>query len=325
MEKQPLISVIIPIYKIPELIDRCVSSVLGQTYQNLEIILVDDGSPDNCPAICDAWKEKDSRIVVLHKENGGLSDARNSGMGAAHGEFISFIDGDDWIEPRFFEILQHELEAQNADVAAVQYRLCWEGDACERQSAYEHVTVYDRQTAMRLLIQNQIKQVVWNKLYRSAQIRDIPFEKGKVHEDEFWTYQVIGRIERFAAIDYIGYDYFQRAGSIMGAGYSPKRLDAVEAKTRRQAYLTEHMPELAPEGARDLLFTCLYHGQQVCKALRGAEKKQAMQVLKETIKTYPIPKTAQQQESRTHRVWMCMGRRCFSITCHLRNALKVGV
>ena len=320
-----LISVIVPVYNVEAYLDKCISSIVNQTYQNLEIILVDDGSPDNCPAMCDAWKEKDSRIVVLHKENGGLSDARNVGMGAAHGEFISFIDGDDWIEPRFFEILQHELEAQNADVAAVQYRLCWEGDACELQSAYEHVTVYDRQTAMRLLIQNQIKQVVWNKLYRSAQIRDIPFEKGKVHEDEFWTYQVIGRIERFAAIDYIGYDYFQRAGSIMGAGYSPKRLDAVEAKTRRQAYLTEHMPELAPEGARDLLFTCLYHGQQVCKALRGAEKRQAMQVLKTTSKGCTLLNRTVKTESKSHKLWFFGARHCFAMTCRIRNAFGVGV
>lgn len=320
-----LISVIVPVYNVEAYLDKCISSIVNQTYRNLEIILVDDGSPDNCPAMCDAWKEKDSRIVVLHKENGGLSDARNVGMGAAHGEFISFIDGDDWIEPRFFEILQHELEAQNADVAAVQYRLCWEGDACERQSAYEHVTVYDRQTAMRLLIQNQIKQVVWNKLYRSAQIRDIPFEKGKVHEDEFWTYQVIGRIERFAAIDYIGYDYFQRAGSIMGAGYSPKRLDAVEGKTRRQAYLTEHMPELAPEGARDLLFTCLYHGQQICKALRGAEKKQAMQVLKTTSKGCTLLNRTVKTESKSHKLWFFGARHCFAMTCRIRNAFGVGV
>lgn len=320
-----LISVIVPVYNVEAYLDKCISSIVNQTYRNLEIILVDDGSPDDCPAMCDAWKKKDSRIVVLHKENGGLSDARNAGMGAAHGEFISFIDGDDWIEPRFFEILQHELEAQNADVAAVQYRLCWEGDTCERQSAYEHVTVYDRQTAMRLLIQNQIKQVVWNKLYRSAQIRDIPFEKGKVHEDEFWTYQVIGRIERFAAIDYIGYDYFQRAGSIMGAGYSPKRLDAVEAKTRRQAYLTEHMPELAPEGARDLLFTCLYHGQQVCKALRGAEKKQAMQDLKTTSKGCTLLNRTAKTESKSHKLWLFGARHCFAMTCRIRNAFGVGV
>ena len=320
-----LISVIVPVYNVEAYLDRCVSSIVNQSHKNLEIILVDDGSPDGCPALCDEWAARDERIHVLHKENGGLSDARNAGMGAAHGELISFIDGDDWIEPRFFEILQHELEAQNADVAAVQYRLCWEGDARERQNAYEHVTVYDRQTAMRLLIQNQIKQVVCNKLYRSAQIRDIPFEKGKVHEDEFWTYQVIGRIERFAAIDYIGYDYFQRAGSIMGAAYSPKRLDAVEAKTRRQAYLTEHMPELAPEGARDLLFTCLYHGQQVCKALRGAEKKQVMQILKTTSKGCTLLNRTVKTESKSHKLWLFGARHCFAMTCRIRNAFGVGV
>lgn len=162
-------------------------------------------------------------------------------------------------------------------------------------------------------------------MYRSAQIRDIPFEKGKFHEDEFWTYQVIGRIERFAAIDYIGYDYFQRAGSIMGAGYSPKRLDAVEGKTRRQAYLTEHMPELAPEGARDLLFTCLYHGQQVCKALRGAEKKQAMRFLKTTSKGCTLLNRTVKTESKSHKLWLFGARHCFAMTCRIRNAFGVGV
>ena len=322
MEQQPLISVIIPIYRIPELIDRCVSSVLGQTYRNLEVILVDDGSPDECPAICDAWKEKDSRIVVLHKENGGLSDARNAGMGAAHGEFISFIDGDDWIEPRFFEILQHELEAQNADVAAVQYRLCWEGDACERQSAYEHVTVYDRQTAMRLLIQNQIKQVVWNKLYRSAQIRDIPFEKGKFHEDEFWTYQVIGRIERFAAIDYIGYDYFQRVGSIMGEGYSVKRLDAIEAKEQRCAYMYKRFPALSALSIKDLWLTCIYQGQMALRTLDKAEAEKILAYFENVMETYPF-----QMEgcSAKEGLWLNLARRNLATTCRVRNALKVGL
>ena len=179
---------------------------------------MDDGSPDNCPAMCDAWKEKDSRIVVLHKENGGLSDARNSGMGAAHGEFISFIDGDDWIEPRFFEILQHELEAQNADVAAVQYRLCWEGDACERQSAYEHVTVYDRQTAMRLLIQNQIKQVVWNKLYR----RDLILEHNlqcdpsiSWCEDFIFNLQYLQHVQQVYVMQQPVYYYVKRKDSLV--------------------------------------------------------------------------------------------------------------
>ena len=99
MNSQPKISVIVPVYKVEKFLDRCVESIVGQTYENLEIILVDDGSPDNCPSMCDKWAEKDSRIKVIHKENGGVSSARNAALYAATGDFIGFVDSDDWIEP----------------------------------------------------------------------------------------------------------------------------------------------------------------------------------------------------------------------------------
>lgn len=103
--KKPLISVIVPIYNVESYLNRCVESIVNQTYQNLEIILVDDGSPDNCPQICDDWARKDSRIKVIHKENGGLSDARNAGMNIATGEYISFIDSDDYVALDFCETM----------------------------------------------------------------------------------------------------------------------------------------------------------------------------------------------------------------------------
>ena len=107
MEKhKDLISVIVPVYDVEKYLDRCVESIVNQTYQNLEIILVDDGSPDNCPAMCDNWAEKDSRIKVIHKKNGGLSDARNAGMEIVTGEFIGFVDSDDWIEPEMYQLLR---------------------------------------------------------------------------------------------------------------------------------------------------------------------------------------------------------------------------
>ena len=108
-----LFSVIVPIYKVEEYLDRCVESLVGQTYSDIEIILVDDGSPDKCPAMCDAWAEKDSRIRVIHKENGGLSDARNAGLDVATGEYISFVDSDDCIEFDSYEVLKNAIEANN--------------------------------------------------------------------------------------------------------------------------------------------------------------------------------------------------------------------
>ena len=113
-----LISVIVPVYKTEKYLDRCVQSIVDQTYRNLEIILVDDGSPDSCPGICDAWAAKDSRNKVIHKENGGQSDARNAGIAAATGEYIAFVDSDDRIHPRILECLHDAIVLHGADVAA---------------------------------------------------------------------------------------------------------------------------------------------------------------------------------------------------------------
>ena len=120
-----LISVIIPIYNVEAYLDECVQSILSQTHKQLEIILVDDGSPDGCPAMCDAWAEKDSRIRVIHKENGGLSDARNVGIDAATGDYIAFVDSDDWIVPEMYEKMLAALKKENADICACNILSCF--------------------------------------------------------------------------------------------------------------------------------------------------------------------------------------------------------
>ena len=119
--QQPLLSVIVPIYNVENYLDRCVESIVNQTYKNLEIILVDDGSPDNCPRMCDKWAEKDSRIKVVHKENGGLSDARNAGIPLTKGEIISFIDSDDWIEPAAYESLYNQAYRETVECVMFSY------------------------------------------------------------------------------------------------------------------------------------------------------------------------------------------------------------
>ena len=118
MNQTPLISVIVPIYHVEQYLTRCVESLVNQTYSNFEIILVDDGSPDNCPKMCDDWAKKNSRIKVIHKENGGLSDARNAGMQIANGDVISFIDSDDWIDPKFFEVMLNVMQDDESDIVS---------------------------------------------------------------------------------------------------------------------------------------------------------------------------------------------------------------
>ena len=119
MNNNPKISVIVPVYKVEKYLDKCVESIVNQTYKNLEIILVDDGSPDNCPAMCDEWAEKDERIRVIHKENGGLADARNAGMDIATGDYIGFVDSDDWIEPNMYEVLLKNALKYDADISTI--------------------------------------------------------------------------------------------------------------------------------------------------------------------------------------------------------------
>ena len=128
-----LVSVIVPVYKVEPYLDRCVASILAQTYPNLEVILVDDGSPDNCPALCDAWAQRDARIRVIHKKNGGQSDARNVGLDAASGAYISFVDSDDYIAENFIETLYDLLHEYHTDISAVHWKLVY-ADAPELRS-----------------------------------------------------------------------------------------------------------------------------------------------------------------------------------------------
>ena len=161
-----LISVIVPIYGVEKYLNKCVESLIGQTYKVLEIILVDDGSKDNCPTLCDEWAKKDSRIKVVHKENGGLSDARNAGLPYATGEYISFIDSDDYIEPTFYERLFAAIEEAGAEIAECGTRYV---DECgnELKIRQSQDGCFDTLTALKMLIQEKgLYQTVWNKLYK---------------------------------------------------------------------------------------------------------------------------------------------------------------
>lgn len=321
MEDLPLISVIVPVYKVEAYLDRCVESIVNQTYRNLEIILVDDGSPDNCPAMCDEWAKKDSRIKVIHKPNGGLSDARNAGMAIASGEYIGFVDSDDWLAPEMYERLANALEQDGSDIAACGVEMVWEDETPSCMLTKSGNCVLNREEAMRAIIEESwLKQPVWYKLYKADQVRDILFPVGKYHEDVFWSYQAIGRAEKVSVIDYVGYFYWQRSGSIMGEKYSLKRLDSIQAKCERQQYLRAQFPELVSEGSRNLQFSCLYHGQKATLELTGDARKSAIMQLKRAQKMAPAV-----AGGLTDMVWLCLARVSFVGTCELRNFLKIGL
>ena len=320
-----LISIIVPVYKVETYLDRCVASVANQTHEDIEIILVDDGSPDNCPVMCDAWAEKDRRIKVIHKENGGLSDARNAGMAAAAGEYIAFVDSDDWIAPEMLERLLNAIQEDKSDIAACTVEMVWEDDTPNRLLTVQKNCVLNRLEAQEALLKESLlKQPVWYKLYRAALIQVIPFEVGKYHEDVFWSYQAVGSAERVSIIDYVGYYYTQRSGSIMGEQYSLKRLDAMEAIEQRYRYIAEHFPELEKEARLSVISNCIYHGQMALKYLQSKEQKEVFRYLNEVKGRYTIRQYEYSELKMTHRLWLSIANVSLKTASKMKNTIGVG-
>ena len=320
-----LISVIIPVYEVEPYMDRCVESVVNQTYSNLEIILVDDGSPDNCPAMCDAWAERDSRVKVIHKKNGGLSDARNAGMAAATGEYITFVDSDDWIAHEMLERLYRAMQRDRSDIAACTVKMVWEDETPDELLTVQTNCILDKHQAQAALLEEKLlKQPVWYKMYRAELIKDIPFEVGKFHEDVFWSYQAVGAADRVSIVDYVGYFYTQRPNSIMGENYSCKRLDALEAYERRYKFISREFPSLESEARLSVFLGCLYHGQMALLYLKGSERKQAMDIVKNTSHKYRISRKDYCEKPFKRRIWIDLGRISLPLTCIIRNSLQIG-
>jgi glycosyltransferase involved in cell wall biosynthesis len=209
------ISIVIPVYNVEDYIERCLDSVINQTYRNVEIILIDDGSTDNSGKICDEYAELDNRITVIHKENGGLSDARNVGIRASTGDYIGFVDSDDYIKTDMYEVLYNNLKIHNADIAECGYSVCNNKqnniniiDSCK-------VTQFDSFNALKeLILSRQLKTIAWNKLYRKTVIENNFFPVNKFNEDVSWTYKVFSIAEKIIRIDYSGYFYCYRKNSI---------------------------------------------------------------------------------------------------------------
>ena len=321
-----LISVIVPVYRVEAYLERSVSSIAAQSYRALEILLADDGSPDACGALCDEWAERDARILVLHKKNGGLSDARNAGMKAASGAYIGFVDSDDWIAPEMYERLCAAMQRDGSDVAACSVQMVWEDGSSPRLLTEEADVLLDREQAQKALLEERaLKQPVWYKLYKSGLVRDLPFAVGKRHEDVYWSYQVIGRARAVSVIPYVGYTYLQRSGSIMGEGFSLKSLDAMEAYCRRCEYFRSAFPALADAALTDLWLRCIYYGQLALKDADRDTRRRAFAMLRGVRARYPIRHRQYRALKWTHRLWLSLSRLSLRLASRVKNLLGVGL
>lgn len=283
MDASALISVIVPVYKVEKYLDRCVASIANQTYQNLEIILVDDGSPDNCPAMCDGWAAKDSRVKVIHKENGGLSDARNAGMDVAAGAYIAFVDSDDWIHSDYIRQLYWAAASHDADIAACDFRTVYEEMPDNGLPEAPSIQPCTPEQAIESMTNNSnFRAVAWNKLYRREVLGKDRYPKGRYHEDEFFTYRILDKARRLVYIDLPLYYYFQRPGSIMSS-ISSRHLDALDAYLERLELLRVKYPRLYRKDKVTFCIACVgFYRQalrqkeergQMCRRIRNCRKQ----------------------------------------------------
>ena len=239
----PKISVIVPVYKVEQYLPRCLDSILAQSYDNLEIICVNDGSPDNSLAILEQYAARDSRIRVISRENGGLSAARNTGLDAATGELLMFVDSDDFLKPHMAEAMLHSLEEHKADLVNCQFvRYHSEGDT--RSRGYSHPPlVCGRERALWLLLEDkQVTNHVWRNLYKRALFQNIRFPEGKVFEDIVTTPQIFLKAEKFVFLQEELYCYFINRNSIVHSPSYKNRNDYLGAINHTLAFVKNKVP-----------------------------------------------------------------------------------
>lgn len=262
MTNTPLISIIIPVYNVEKYLNRCLNSVINQTYNKLEIILVNDGSTDNSLRICQKYKQTDSRILILNQKNKGLSGARNSGLDIASGEYIGFVDSDDWIELNMFELMLQTMIQQEVGIVECSLLRTLEVDNTIIRAG--ETIVEDRETSLNRIISNQHFSV-WRRLYKKELLNNIRFVEGKNSEDVYFTISVFQKVRKIAYMKIDLYNYFIGGQSITRGGYRLKTLDSIDAAIflEKKINIKEISKELKLISTKFLLIILLYNYKQL--------------------------------------------------------------
>ncbi len=261
-----LISVVIPIYNVEKYLRRCIDSVIKQTYENLEIILVDDGSQDNCAEICDEYAINDSRIKVIHKLNGGLSDARNSGIDIASGKYITFIDSDDYVTKDYIEVLYNALKADMTDLAISSHKVIYENGTVIEKATGEKSILSSKEVLERILYDDGIDLSAWAKLYKIELWNDVRYPKGRLFEDSATTYKLIDKCDKVTIISKATYNYMIRNSSITNVKFSNKKLDLIKSTQEMCTYVKKRYPDLEKATNRRLMYAYLSTLTQLIKS-----------------------------------------------------------
>lgn len=321
MNSQPKISVIVPVYKTEGLLDRCVESIVGQTYKNLEIILVDDGSPDNCPAMCDEWAEKDSRIRVIHKENVGVSSARNAALDIATGDYIGFVDSDDWIEPEMYSSLIQKISESGKNIALCSYYAVEiSGERYECRCVVDK-EVLDKDDYFRFIVLGGDGGYIWNRLYDADILKEVRFDEDIWYsEDLLFNFKTAQKSNGAAILDKIEYNYVQKRIKEQAWVMNDHSFDSMTAFEIMLSYkdIPEDVYDCCLRGYAAAAFTLLsgvltnekyfYKYDDIRSAILNFKKR----IL--TQKKYPL-----KYKVKTLALWLCPGFYNFMIR-GIRNA-----
>lgn len=282
------ISIIVPVYNVEKYIKRCIESILKQTYEYFEIILIDDGSTDNSSKICDEYYRQDKRIKVIHKENGGVSSSRNVGLDIAKGDYISFIDSDDYIEADMFEKMIETIVSNAADIVQCNFKSVCENEKDSKNKIYKDVEVGNKYFALNEIVDIPFSNVVWNKIYKKEVLSEIRFNENiKRFEDVDFTCRVLLNCNRYVKDDSQLYNYFQRQGSLCRANkYSLELLEAIYTQNERiKIFEEKNVPKYILKKAYQRYFNdIIRHYNLIKNYVDYYEKNNGYSILESLIK-----------------------------------------
>lgn len=253
----PKITVIVPVYRVEQYLRRCTDSILSQSFRDFELVLVDDGSPDQCPAMCDAIAAGDSRVHVIHQKNGGLSAARNSGidwaLACSESSYLCFVDSDDWVHPDYLKILLSTAEQTGCAISACGF-LRTSGDPLPAVGEYD-VECLSADDFYCGNSHGGLTAVAWNKLYHRSLFRELRYPVGKLHEDEFTTYRAVYAAGAVAVTEAPLYAYFVNPNGITGVTWSPRRMHSLEGFEEQIAFAqAEENPRLLEKAIKSYIY-----------------------------------------------------------------------
>lgn len=277
-----VISIIVPIYKVEKYLNRCVQSIVDQTYSNLDIILVDDGSPDCCPQICDEWSKKDSRIRVIHQENKGVSAARNMGLSIAQGDYLYFVDGDDWIDRTLCEKVMAIFHKNDVDIVAFNCdKVDESGDSLGSTEKMKEGVISIENSLMDLL-QGNMNSYMWNKVFKRRVFQNIWFPDRSAFEDMAIAYKLFVNASKIYCLNEQLYFYFQRSDSATAVISAKKLGELFLSRWESYEYLKPLYPEVAQIAFHRTAYSALLlHDRSLIEPVNEEVYATAMNFMKE--------------------------------------------